>query len=190
MTRFFDTIKDFISGSTMTNAGSDEDWIDQNAKWEDYMTDDDTEDYYDEPEYCYEEPEPRKREHKHFFRPDFLNEEAEETEYSEPRVVEFNPVKTQEVLVIRPKSIEDSQAISRELRAGRVVICNFEGMDNRPAQRVMDFLSGSAFSLDGHVMPISNKVFVITPRHTAISEGLSSDQEDKTMEHLRRAANS
>lgn len=186
MANFFDTVKDFIHGSTMTNAGADEDWDGVNG------TDlDEYENNYESYENEYEEAASPAREKIGLFGRSHAHED-EEVEFSEPRVVEFAPynerVNRQHVISVRPQSLEDSEQISRELRAGRLVICNFEGMDIRTSQRIMDFLAGAAFALDGRVMTISAKVFLIAPRHMDVSEGLSQQQEDQTMEKLRRAA--
>lgn len=214
MANFFDTIRNYVKGSNFTRTVEDEDWYDtqyagqENIAEEDMNTYDVPETTYDKPVYenyethdfrsCLEDEmpaeqayeEPDKKGFFNFFRgrnpePEQSGEE-EVMDYTEPRVVDINDRRMQQVIVVKPQSLEDAQLIASELRAGRVVICNFEGMHDRVAQRVMDFLAGSSFALDGHLMTISGQVFVITPKLTALSEGLSQRQEDETMENLRR----
>ncbi len=107
----------------------------------------------------------------------------------EDKIVDFNRIGTQQVVVVKPEAIEDGQVIANEIRAGRVVLCNFEDLDHRRAQRIIDFLSGSAFSLGGKVMPISNLIYVITPLHIQLRDGLEEKEELKSINNLRQVIN-
>ena len=79
-------------------------------------------------------------------------------------MVNFRDNLAQQVVVVKPDSMESAQEISNHLRAGRTIICNFEQVDQKVAQRVVDFMTGSAYALDGHVQPVSALIFVIVPR--------------------------
>jgi cell division inhibitor SepF len=65
------------------------------------------------------------------------------------------------------------------------VICNIEKVDPRVAQRVIDFITGAAYALDGKVMPVSSVIFVVAPRNTALVEGSLTGQH---MDYLRQTA--
>ncbi len=82
--------------------------------------------------------------------------------------------KAMEVCVIKPTSFEDSREISETLLANRMVILNMEGMDTGTAQRIIDFVSGSCYALDGELQQISNCIFLVTPH----SVGVSGDLEE------------
>lgn len=107
----------------------------------------------------------------------------------EEKVLEFNRLSSQQVVVVKPEAIEDGQVIANEIRAGRVVLCNFEDLDSRRAQRIIDFLTGSAFALGGKVMPVSSLIFIITPLHVELRDGLEEKEEMKTVESLRKIVN-
>lgn len=94
-----------------------------------------------------------------------------------PRLVNFNDVNSQRVVIIKPLSLEDGQAVAKEIRAGRICIVNFEDTDTRLAQRIIDFLTGSTYSLGGSVSPVSSLIFVVAPLNVTVSENTEEDDE-------------
>ncbi|MCQ2496685.1 MAG: cell division protein SepF [Lachnospiraceae bacterium] len=74
-----------------------------------------------------------------------------------------------EVCVMKPIDMEDSQDICDVLLSGRIAIVNLEGADKVLAQRTMDFISGTVYSINGKLFPISNLIYIITPEQVDIS---------------------
>ncbi len=101
------------------------------------------------------------------------------------KVVDFKPAGQQQVVIMQPADIESAQQACDHIRAGKTVICNIEKVDPKVAQRVIDFITGSAYALDGKVMPVSSVIFVVAPRNTALVEGGIVSQ---SMEYLRQTA--
>lgn len=77
-----------------------------------------------------------------------------------------------EVCVIKPNNMDDSREITETLLSGRTVILNLEGLDLEDAQRIIDFISGATFAIDGNLQKISNSIFLVTPAHVDISGDL------------------
>ncbi len=78
-----------------------------------------------------------------------------------------------EVCVIKPQAFEDAGEISETLLAGRTVILNMEGLDLALAQRLIDFISGSCYAIEGNLQRISNYIFVVTPHAVDITGDLA-----------------
>lgn len=74
-----------------------------------------------------------------------------------------------EVCIMKPTSFEDSQDICDILLSGRAAVINLEGFDVELAQRVMDFVSGSVYALNGRLHQISSYIFIISPDTVDIS---------------------
>ncbi len=74
-----------------------------------------------------------------------------------------------EVFVIKPSSMEDTREIADTLLDNCTVVLNLEGVDVELAQRIIDFTSGSCYSLDGSLQKISSYIFIITPSDVDIS---------------------
>lgn len=74
-----------------------------------------------------------------------------------------------EVCIIKPSSIEDSREITETLLNGKAVVINFEGLHVEISQRIIDFISGSCYALDGNLQKISNYIFIASPNSVDIS---------------------
>ena len=74
-----------------------------------------------------------------------------------------------EVHIVKPTSFEDSQQVCDILLEGRAVVVNLEGFDADDAQRIMDFISGCIFAINGKLHRISKYIFIFSPDNVDIS---------------------
>ncbi|MGB8455064.1 MAG: cell division protein SepF [Anaerocolumna sp.] len=74
-----------------------------------------------------------------------------------------------EVCIMKPSTFEDSQDICDMLLSGRAAVINLEGFDVDLAQRIMDFISGSVYAMNGKLHQISSYIFIISPDTVDIS---------------------
>lgn len=74
-----------------------------------------------------------------------------------------------EVCIMKPVTFEDSQEICDMLLSGRAAVINLEGFDVDLAQRIMDFISGAVYAINGKLHQISNYIFIISPDTVDIS---------------------
>ncbi|MBP5493432.1 MAG: cell division protein SepF [Clostridiales bacterium] len=108
------------------------------------------------------------------------------------RVVPIKSVSANEtqVVILQPDSIRSSQAVCDHIRAGHTVICNIENVDRSVAQRVIDYISGAAYSIDGNVKPIdqNRKTFVVAPRSVSLMdrESLAKQEEAQNQQQAYR----
>ncbi|MBP8989967.1 MAG: cell division protein SepF [Clostridia bacterium] len=86
------------------------------------------------------------------------------------KVVDMHTGNQQQVVIMQPADIDSAQQACDYIRAGKTVICNIEKVDPKVAQRVIDFITGAAYALDGKVMPVSSVIFVVAPRQTTLIE--------------------
>ena len=92
------------------------------------------------------------------------------TRSSSSKVVPIrSSVKGFEVSIMKPTIFEDSQEICDLLISGRVTVINLEGFDIDIAQRIMDFVSGCVYAINGKLHQISNYIFIVTPENVDIS---------------------
>lgn len=78
-----------------------------------------------------------------------------------------------EVCVMRPTAVEDSRTIAETLLGNRTVVLNLEGLDIDVAQRIIDFVSGATYALDGNLQKVSQYIFLLTPANVDISGDLN-----------------
>ncbi len=73
-----------------------------------------------------------------------------------------------EVAVAEPASFDDVQAIADRLKRNVGLIVNVEYLGRDEARRVVDFLSGTVYALDGEMQQVSAHVVMFVPRHVSI----------------------
>jgi FtsZ-interacting cell division protein YlmF len=73
-----------------------------------------------------------------------------------------------EIIVYEPKIYEDSLNISTSLRAGSPVIVTLRHLDPAEGTRLIDFVCGTAYAIDGHMVKIGESIFLFTPSTIAI----------------------
>ena len=74
-----------------------------------------------------------------------------------------------ELKVVKPDRYENVNQIADHLLNRRTVVLNLEGTNKETARRLIDFLSGVAYSIDGQLKRVANNTFVITPNNVDVS---------------------
>ena len=67
-----------------------------------------------------------------------------------------------EMVLVKATSYNDMQSIANHIKERKVVVVNFEDMDKEVAQRMVDFLSGAVFALDGLPRKVSGGTFIFS----------------------------
>ncbi|MBV9648169.1 MAG: cell division protein SepF [Candidatus Eremiobacteraeota bacterium] len=85
-----------------------------------------------------------------------------------------------EVSVFVPHSFADVTEVADALRARQVVIVNLQGADRGLLQRVVDFTSGVAYTLDGRIQKLAEAMYLVVPPGVSVNaqgirESLGSD---------------
>ena len=83
------------------------------------------------------------------------------------KLVNFNGNDTQ-VILFNPKSFEEAGELVTHLNQNRSLVVTFEGLPNEQARRLLDFLSGITYALQGKITPVSGKTYFITPHNVDI----------------------
>ncbi len=74
-----------------------------------------------------------------------------------------------EILTVHPREYKDAQSIAESFRDGIPVIINLSQMTENDARRMIDFASGLSLGLYGKIERVTNKVFLLSPAHVAVS---------------------
>lgn len=73
--------------------------------------------------------------------------------------------RSQRVVIARPRSFEEVQEIAEHLKNRRPLILNLEDTDKETAQRILNFLSGTIYALNGEMHRIANGVVFFAPQN-------------------------
>ena len=102
-------------------------------------------------------------------------EEFYEEEAAQPRrnVVAFSARDRRstmgEVSLFAPRTFSDVTEIADALRSRQVVIINLQGVDRGLLQRVVDFTSGVAYTLDGKIQKLADAMYLVVPPGTPVN---------------------
>ena len=161
--------------------------------YDDYDEDDDYVDEYEEPA---EAPARRERRRTPAPAPAPAAEEEEADEFGfapmpattsgssvsasgfNGQVLSMNPSNKQEVVLFRPGSFNDTSKAADDLRNRKAVIVNMENVDKAMARRVVDFLSGCVYALDGDVKKIAQSAYLFCPHNMDIVGDLETLQAE------------
>ena len=94
----------------------------------------------------------------------------------------------QDIYIFEPKIYEDSLNISASLRGGNPVMINLRHLEPSEGTRLIDFVCGTAYAIDGHMMKIGETIFLFTPNNVNIidAEDRTSLQEEITTVEERK----
>ena len=67
------------------------------------------------------------------------------------------------VAVFAPRGFSDVTEIADALRSRQVAIVNLQGADRTLLQRVVDFTSGVAYTIDGRIQKLAESIYLIVP---------------------------
>ena len=82
----------------------------------------------------------------------------------------------QEVVLFHAKTFEDAAKAADELCKKKAVILNMENVDKALTRRVVDFLSGSVYALDGRVKKVAQATYLLCPHNMEVIGDLESLQ--------------
>ena len=127
-------------------------------------------------------------------------ERFEEIESYEPRkpernkVVDFGsaskyPVNTVQkpsngrphVVVAKLEKFEDVGEIGKNINEKRMVVINLENVDKELSRRIVDFLGGATYALNGNIRKVSRGTFLIVPNGVDMMGELIAEDFDNSL---------
>lgn len=93
------------------------------------------------------------------------------------KVVPFNAQgQSVKMVISQPTTFEQSEEICSLLKEKKSVIVNLEYVNKDVARRIVDFISGGVYALDGHIQKISNSIFLIAPMNYEITNEMAREE--------------
>lgn len=97
------------------------------------------------------------------------------------RVVNINASTQLQVVLVRPESFDSVGQIADHLRERRAVLLNLEQTEKNVARRLVDFLSGCAYALDGKIKKVATSTYLVTPFGVDIMGDVMEELENNGM---------
>ena len=93
------------------------------------------------------------------------------------------------MVVVNPKVFNDCEKIADHLKSSRPVVMNMEQTDDSIAQRIVDYVQGVMYALDGKIDRISESIYLCAPNNMSVSRenyaDVKTDQEAPQAEEPR-----
>ncbi|MBE7012682.1 MAG: cell division protein SepF [Ruminococcaceae bacterium] len=99
----------------------------------------------------------------------------ETTTAKKGKVVNIHTTTQLKVVVLQPTSYNDSQDIADHLKSKKPVVVNLERLDKEDARKMVDFLSGAVYALDGSMQKVANGILLLAPYNVGIMGDFSSE---------------
>ncbi|MCR4400631.1 MAG: cell division protein SepF [Syntrophomonadaceae bacterium] len=96
--------------------------------------------------------------------------EPEHSRGRKTNLVSIHTAKTIKVVVCEPATFEEAQAIADNLKNRRQVVINLEKTQAEARQRIIDFVSGTTYALDGHTEKLGDNIFLFAPSNVEIAK--------------------
>lgn len=84
-------------------------------------------------------------------------------------VVSLHTNKAIKVVVCEPTSFEEAQALADHLKARKQVIINFENTEPEVVRRIIDFISGTTYALEGSYHQLGKSICVFAPSNVEVA---------------------
>lgn len=143
-------------------------------------------DEYDEVDYnTEEEQEVEKAEDvytRNSYKPSKSFKDIErESQYStsnmQSKVIPMNTaVSSSKMVITQPTCYDEVEGIGDYLKTKKSIIVNLENVGKEDARRILDFMSGAAFMVEGTIQKVSNLIYLITPKNVEIQNDLEQSQ--------------
>jgi len=88
-------------------------------------------------------------------------------------IVSIHSQKNSRVVLYEPRSFDDAQELADHLRSRRAVIVNMQRVRLDVAIRIVDFLSGTVYALNGSISKLGPSIYLCTPENMEIQGSIS-----------------
>lgn len=92
------------------------------------------------------------------------------------KVVNMPQANAIKMVISQPTTFEQSDEICSFLKEKKSVIVNLEYVNKDVARRIVDFISGGVYALDGYIQKISNSIFLVAPSNYEITNEMAREE--------------
>ena len=124
------------------------------------------EEYEDEDIYDYDNEQEEEEDKKRFGRK--TNNKVVNMQQSQPNAIKM--------VISQPTTFEQSDEICSFLKERKSVIVNLEYVNKDVARRIVDFISGGVYALDGYIQKVSNSIFLVAPSNYEITNEMAREE--------------
>ena len=93
--------------------------------------------------------------------------------------------KSSKVILMEPRVYAEAQDIADHLKNRRAVVVNLQRIESDQARRIVDFLSGTVYSIGGDIQKIGSNIILCTPDNVEVSGNISELLHERDLQESR-----
>jgi len=124
---------------------------------------------------------------KGLFGGDNEEEEVEDVQVEAPVVSApvVTGVENNKMILFEPRAYSESQQIANYLKSNNAVIVNLKRVTPDQAKRIVDFISGTLYAIEGGLEKLGGGIFLCTPRDVYVEGKITDENPNKGKEKKR-----
>lgn len=100
------------------------------------------------------------------------------------RVMNISSASNMQVVLVKPERFDQVTEIADRLRDKQAVVLNLESTNKDVARRLVDFLSGCAYALDGKIRKVAISTYLVTPYNVEVLGEMLEEIESNTASYF------
>lgn len=91
------------------------------------------------------------------------------------------------MILFEPRAYSESQQIADYLKKRNAVVVNLKRVTPDQAKRIVDFLSGTLYAINGGLQKLGTGIFLCTPNNVNVEGSITDENKEKTLKKTERA---
>ena len=87
--------------------------------------------------------------------------------------------KDSQLILFEPRAFAETQDIANHLKQKKAAVVNLHRLQKEQSKRVVDFLSGVIFAIEGDIQRIGPRIFLCTPKNIGVSGTIDLDEDEQ-----------
>ena len=84
------------------------------------------------------------------------------------------------MILLEPRAFSEAQQIVDHLRNRNSVVVNLKRVTTEQAKRIIDFLSGCIYAIDGSMQKVGVGIYLYAPKNVSVQGKISDEATEKT----------
>ena len=85
------------------------------------------------------------------------------------------------MMLLEPRAYSESQQIADYLKLRNAVVVNLKRVTPDQAKRIVDFLSGTLYAINGGLQKLGTGIFLCTPNNIDVEGSISDESKEKNI---------
>ena len=83
------------------------------------------------------------------------------------------------MILLEPRAYSEAQQIADHLKKRNTVVVNLKRVTSDQAKRIVDFLGGTIYAINGKITKIGGGIFLCAPNNVSVQGEITGDTEGK-----------